>query len=169
MDQHDDETLSPRRRGGRREQTPLQRALALLVRREHSQRELMRKLSMRGISAEDAERAVSTLHDGGWQDESRFAHSLVRNRASGGYGPFHIQAELGTHGLSGDLIAEAMDAYEGDWEENARNLVMRRIGNAGLDLAKQRKIADLLARRGFPAEMIRRICTGAGQDWDDQA
>ena len=160
---------STKRRGGRREQTPVQRALGLLVRREHSQRELTRKLTQRGIAAEDAEQAVAKLSDAGWQNNERFAHSLVRNRANSGYGPLHIRAELGMHALGSELVAEAMEAYEGDWEENARDLARRRLGEGAVDPVKRRKVADMLARRGFPSAIIRRVCTGSGQDWDDQA
>jgi regulatory protein len=68
----------------------------------------------------------------------------------------HIRAELGTHGLDREAIATAMAAFDGDWSENARDLVQRRFGAAGpVDLAQRRKAADLLARRGFDGDSIR--------------
>lgn len=118
---------APKRRGRRVEQTPVQRALGLLVRREHSRNELTRKLTARGIEREDAEAAVDKLSEAGWQDEARFAHSMVRNRAAAGYGPLHIRAELGTHRLPDELVRQAMDDYDGDWADNARDLVRRRF------------------------------------------
>lgn len=148
----------PRRRGrkARPEPTPLQRALGLLVRREHSRKELVRKLRGRGVEAGAADEAVSRLASEGWQDDERFAESLVRSRAATGYGPLHIRAELGTHGLDRDAIATAMESYGGNWRENARDLVRRRFGDAGpADMAQRRKAADLLARRGFDADCIR--------------
>lgn len=145
-----------RTRRPRPEPTPVQRALGLLVRREHSKRELVRKLRGRGVEPEAADAAVARLAGEGWQDDTRFAESLVRSRAGSGYGPLHIRAELGTHGLDRDAVAAALDAYEGDWRENARDLVRRRFGEAGpQDLAQRRKAADLLARRGFDADTIR--------------
>ncbi|MCD7097036.1 recombination regulator RecX [Stenotrophomonas sp. MMGLT7] len=144
------------RRRKRQEQTPLQRALGLLVRREHSQRELTRKLQARGVEAEQAHAAVERLAQEGWQDDDRFARSLVRMRSASGYGPLHIRAELGTHGLDSELIADAMASFDGDWKQNARDLVCRRFGEAGpQDLAQRRKAADLLARRGFDGDSIR--------------
>lgn len=147
------------RRRGRRprpEPTPAQRALGLLVRREHSRKELVRKLRGRGVEAEDADAAVARMAGEGWQDDARFAEWLVRSRAATGYGPLHVRAELGTHGLDRDAITAAMDSYEGDWRANARDLVNRRFGDAGpQDLAQRRKAADLLARRGFDADTIR--------------
>lgn len=147
---------APRRKRRVSEQTPVQRALALLVRREHSRKELTRKLQARGIENDAAVAAVDKLSEAGWQDDTRFAENLVRIRANTGYGPIHIRAELGTHGLDSDQIAAAMETFEGDWNENARDLVCRRFGEAGpQELAQRRKAADLLARRGFPGDSIR--------------
>lgn len=166
----DDQDGLPRKRRARRvEQTPVQRALGLLVRREHSRVELARKLVQRGIEADDAQAAVDRLSEAGWQDEARFAHGLVRSRAAAGYGPLHIRAELGMHRLPSELVSEAMEAYEGSWEANARDLVRRRIGTDLSDLARRRKAADLLARRGFAGEMIGRVTRGGAQDWDEPA
>ena len=137
-------------------QTPVQRALGLLVRREHSRRELTRKLVARGLEAGEVAAAVDRLTDEGWQDDARFAESLVRQRAASGYGPIHIRAELGTHGLDGDAIAAALDTFEGDWTGNARELVQRRYGpDLADDPARRRKAAELLMRRGFPGDVVR--------------
>ena len=145
---------------GRRRKRPVatttQRALALLVRREHSRKELTRKLVTRGLDPVEVDAAVEKLADAGWQDDARFAESLVRNRVSGGYGPIHIRAELGTHGLDSDAIAAALDSFEGSWIENARDLVRRRFGDTVPDdLALRRKATDLLVRRGFPGDIVR--------------
>ena len=140
----------------RREQTPLQRALGLLVRREHSRKELGRKLRAKGVEADEAEAAVAHLATEGWQDDARFAEMLVRSRTATGYGPLHIRAELGTHGLDSTSVEAAMATFEGDWEELARELVCRRFGPDGpQELAQRRKAADMLARRGFDAGCIR--------------
>lgn len=140
----------------RREQTPLQRALGLLVRREHSRKELGRKLKARGIEPEEVDAAVARLAAEGWQDDTRFAETLVRNRANGGYGPLHIRAELGTHGLDSAQIEAAMATFEGDWADNARDLVRRRFGENGPEeLPQRRRAADMLARRGFDGSCIR--------------
>ncbi|MGQ4584026.1 recombination regulator RecX [Lysobacter sp. F60174L2] len=146
--------------GGRRRKRPVatttQRALALLVRREHSRKELARKLVTRGLDPVEVDQAVDKLTDAGWQDDGRFAESLVRNRVNGGYGPIHIRAELRTHDLDSDAIAAALDSFEGDWVENARDLVRRRFGDGVADdLGLRRKAADLLMRRGFPGDVIR--------------
>ena len=147
----------PPTRKSRPQPTPVQRALGLLVRREHSRKELTRKLTSRGVEADEAAAAVERLAGDGWQDDTRFAASLVRSRAASGYGPLYIRAELGTHGLGSEAVAAALETFEGDWTEVARDLVRRRYGEAGpADLAQRRKAADLLARRGFDGDSIRR-------------
>ncbi|HEY0504631.1 MAG TPA: recombination regulator RecX [Lysobacter sp.] len=155
---HDDPTAgsgaggSGRRRG--REQTPVQRALGLLARREHSRKELNRKLTARGLDSDQARAAVDRLAGEGWQDDARFAESLVRSRSASGYGPLRIRAELATHGLDREAIARAMDTFEGDWSELARDLVRRRFGALD-DLVARRKAADFLLRRGFDGGAVR--------------
>lgn len=140
---------APRRRR-RPEPSPIQRALGLLTRREHSRRELLRKLEQRGVPAEDAGAAVGKLAEAGWQDDARFAESLVRSRAQAGYGPAWIRAELGTHGLREDEVAAALEGGEHDWAEVAAALVRRRFGEGGPHgIEQRRKAMDLLLRRGF--------------------
>lgn len=134
-----------------------QRALALLVRREHSARELTRKLVARGLDPDEVRSSVDRLADAGWQDDARFAESLVRSRAASGYGPIHVRAELGTHGLDSDAVEAAMAGFDGDWVEQARDLARRRCGPPRDELSWRRKVADLLARRGFPGDIIRTV------------
>lgn len=155
IDPPDDERPAPRAKRARPELTPGQRALGLLVRREHSRKELTRKLAARGVEAEQAQAAVDRMTAEGWQNDARFAEQLVRSRANTGYGPIRIRAELGTHGLDREAIQAAMDAYDGDWTENARDLVRRRFGAALEDRAVQRKAAEWLVRRGFSGDQVR--------------
>lgn len=161
-------------RAGRRrkpvEQTPLQRALSLLTRREHSRRELSRKLASRGVEAADVRSAVDRLADEGWQSDTRFAEALVRSRASGGYGPLRIKAELSTHGLDREAIAAAMATFDGDWTETACDLVRRRFGPARrIEPGQARKIADFLIRRGFDATAVRAASQLEPEDWEGVA
>ncbi|MET1024094.1 MAG: recombination regulator RecX [Pseudoxanthomonas sp.] len=160
-----EDAAAPGRRRRRPEPTPVQRALSLLVRREHSRKELTRKLIARGIEADAASAAVERLAGEGWQDDARFAEMLVRSRVGSGYGPRYIQVELETHGLSAAQVATAMATFEGDWRELARDLVARRFGPDGLvELAAQRKAADLLMRRGYDGDVIRAVLRGLPED-----
>ncbi|RZI84737.1 MAG: regulatory protein RecX [Rubrivivax sp.] len=152
-------SASKRRR--RPEPSPTLRALGLLTRREHSRKELARKLAVRGVETGEAAAVIDKLAAAGWQDDTRFACALVRNRAAAGYGPAWIRAELGTHGLGSDAVAAALATFEDDWGQVARGLVRRRFGEAGsLDIAQRRKAADLLLRRGFAMAQVRDATSG---------
>lgn len=152
---HDDGLKSKGR--GRQPPSPAQRALGLLVRREHSRQELTRKLVARGVAEDEARSAVQHMTREGWQDDARFAEMLVRSRAGQGYGPVRIRAELNMHGLDRELVGRIMDGYDGDWAASARRLVERRYGEQGpSDLAERRKAAEMLARRGFDRTSIGR-------------
>ena len=149
---------SPARKPHRKrpEPTPAQRALGLLVRREHSRVELTRKLTARGVEREEAVAAVDKLEAAGWQNDQRFAELLVRSRAATGYGPVRIRAELGMHSLGREAVAAAMETAEVDWEAHARDLVRRRFGeDLSSDRDRQRKAADWLLRRGFTGAHVR--------------
>lgn len=130
-----------------------QRALGLLVRREHSRRDLVRKLALRGVAADQAREAVDRLAGQGYQDDARFASAFARDRASAGYGPVRIRVELAGHGLGEDQIVQALADCEADWPERARRQVERRARPADLaDPARRRKLVDFLVRRGFDPE-----------------
>jgi regulatory protein len=129
--------------------------MVLLTRREHSRKELVAKLAARGVEDPEARAVVDELALAGWQDDMRFAEFLVRSRANGGYGPIRVRAELGAHGLDGESVAAALDAFDGDWGENAHGLVWRRFGPAlAEDRELQRRAADFLLRRGFAMEHV---------------
>lgn len=152
---------TPRGRRQMEELTPLQRAIGLLSRREHSRTELTRKLCHKGLPVDEVESAVSRLANDGWQDDARFAEFLVRSRVSGGHGPVRIRAELATHGLDREQIAAALETFDGDWVQNARDLVERRYGPAlANDPALRRKAADFLFRRGFDGDAVRAATSG---------
>lgn len=136
--------------------TPLQQAVGLLQRREHSQSELRRKLKQRGAEAADIDAALDRLADSGLQDQQRFADSLVRQRITAGYGPHYIRAQLATHRLDDATIEAAIAAAAPDWPELALDLVTRRFPNGLDDPADRRRAAALLQRRGFDGDCLRR-------------
>lgn len=134
------------------------RALRLLARREHSDRELRRKLAARGINEVDADAALSVLKAGNWQSDARFAESLVRRRLDAGYGPRVIEADLAGHGIGrGEATALLADQ---DWNNRARDLIARRARGVAADAATRRRLAAWLERRGFPASAIRTALAG---------
>ena len=142
--------------GGRREGADAyQRSLGLLVRREHSRRDLARKLAQRGVEPAEAAAAVEKLAGQGYQDDQRFADSFARDRTSAGYGPVRIRVELAGHGLAEDAIEAALAACEADWPALARRQVERRWRPAGIphfDEAGDREV--LFQHRGTVDEDV---------------
>ena len=132
------------------EPTAYQRALGLLVRREHSRKELSRKLSAKGVERDDADLALDKLNRQDFQNDARFACALARSRASAGYGPNRIRAELGMHSLGRDDVTAALEACDRDWDASAVDIIQRRYANKDLsDPVQRRKAVDFLLRRGF--------------------
>ena len=153
--------MSPPPRPPRKPSDPYQSALGLLTRREHSRRELSRKLRARGVEAEDAEAALDKLGDQQFQSDERFAGMLVRSRIAAGHGPVRIRAELAAqHGVSQaeieSAIAAEVEAQGIDWTDQAAALLQRRYsGRPAADAAERNKRAQFLLRRGFPNDIVR--------------
>lgn len=140
-------------------------ALGLLVRREHSRRELERKLGARGIESEAMDAALDTLSRQGYQDDARFADMLVRTRIGGGYGPIRIRAELGMHDIATDTIAAVLSDIDPDWLAIARDALRRRYGPDSATEQRDRiKRAQFLMRRGFDGDTIRQALHSAPLD-----
>lgn len=133
---------------------PKAQALKLLARREHSARELERKLKARGIGAEEAAAAVAHATAQGWQADSRFAEMLVRSRVAGGYGPVRIEAELEVAGVPAEQVRAALEAAEVDWRALAVEVHAKRFGAPPASPAERAKQYRYLQGRGFDAGQI---------------
>lgn len=145
-----------------------QKALELLVRREHSRRDLKRKLGLRGADPAEAEAAIEKLAGLGYQDDLRFGTAFARDRAHSGYGPVRIRQELAGHGLPRDAVEQAIEACEADWPASARSLIDKRYRPEGLaDPARRRKAVDFLLRRGFDQASAYGAVRARAADEDD--
>lgn len=144
------------------------KALGLLSRREHSQRELRRKLDRKGFAADESAAALQDLQRQSFQSDQRFAQMLVRSRVSQGQGPRRILAELRTHGITDVDARDALEQEGTDWLALARRLCVRRYGqSSGRDPQESRRRAAFLLRRGFDAATVRAITHA--DDVDDSA
>lgn len=132
-----------------------EQALRLLARREHSGRELSRKLRQRGHASDETAEALESLARDRYQSDERFAEALVRSRAAAGYGPGYIRAELGQHGIPRERISELLAAE--DWRERLEGYVSRRYGSEPLERTRATKLAAALVRRGFTPDQIFRL------------
>ena len=133
-------------------------ALRLLARREHSYRELARKLTQRGWPAEMTDTVLAELAEAGLQSDSRYAESFARSRAQKVYGPMRIRAEMGQRGIDRALIDQALRELDVDWFTLAANWYERRYGTEPpADIKEKSRRQQALARRGFSHEIIREL------------
>lgn len=147
--------------------TAYDKALGLLARREHSRRELSQKLGRGGFSRDEATAAVEQLGEQGYQDDSRFAASLVRSRIGQGYGPARIRMELRSQGVNDAAIRELIESGDVDWHDLAASQLRRRYGGPSADPAERARRAQFLLRRGFAAATVRVLTHADAEDTDD--
>ena len=144
------------------------KALTLLVRREHSAKELKSKLARRGLDADAASAALEKLQSKDFQSDARFGEMLVRSRIEGGYGPRWIIAELRTHGIGDEQARALLDAAEVDWNEQVRRQLRRRYGGRpAASHAERVKRAAFLLRRGFDAATVQSATRAEGLESAD--
>lgn len=144
-----------------------ERAVGLLARREHSWRELERKLGQRGYPADAIRGALERLLAAGYQSDARFGEMLVRSRVARAYGPLRIRAELSRHGLDDALIDTLLHAAEqdSDWLQLATDLLRRHYRGKPANSYRERgKRAQFLQRRGFPGSIAGQAIDRAGAD-----
>ncbi len=132
-----------------------EKCLKLLALREHSQRELINKLSVKGYPHKDIENLVEQLAEEGWQDDRRYAESYTRRRILKGYGPIRIQYELQQKGVDGFSVNSVMKETGKNWSEILKEIYLRKYGSDKL-LTRQEwaKRSRFFQQRGFSSEMI---------------
>lgn len=144
------------------------KALGLLVRREHSRKELKTKLRLGGYAGDEASAAIDRLEEQHYQDDDRFAEMLLRSRIAQGYGPMRLHVELKSHGVTDARIRELMDEAEVDWDASAAAQLRRRYGSAGsADHVERARRAQFLLRRGFAASTVRSVTRADGDEAAD--
>ena len=139
------------------------RALALLARREHSRRELERKLAEHEIEPGQLRQALDELQARGFIDEQRVVESVLHRRAPR-LGAQRIKQELQAKGLDAERVALALASLKATEVERARGVWRARFGELPRDAAERAKQARFLAARGFGGEVIRRVLGGLEDD-----
>jgi regulatory protein len=131
-------------------------AVRLLSRREHSTRELKRKLQGKGHAQETVERVVSHLSDQKLVCDERFAVTLVAHHARRGHGPMRIRAELRQQGTRDEAITSALTQADVDWAQIAAAVRLRKFGSRPpSSMAERAKQSRFLQYRGFTSDQIR--------------
>ena len=139
------------------------RALRLLASREHSRAELERKLQAHETAPGELAQALDELQAKGFINEARVVQSVVHRRAER-LGTQRVRAELNAKGLPAELVAEAVDELRATEEARAREVWRRKFGQPAADPHERARQMRFLTTRGFSADAIRRVVTGAGDD-----
>jgi len=131
------------------------RAVALLARREHSRRELERKLAVRGFAPPVVAETLDRLEQNGLLSSLRFVSGFIAARAERGTGPAKIRAELVQRGIPPAEAEAAVRESDEDWAALARRVRSKRFGAAPpRDYAERARQARFLHGRGFEPEHI---------------
>ena len=129
-------------------------AVSLLSRRDHSKKELMRKLKEKGYS-KGAEAAVEKLANSGYVDDERFcrlyASELIRLK---GYGRKRVEQELYLKGVDRDIISGVLDEISFD-TDRLSDIIKRKYLAKMTDEKGRQKAFNALLRLGYSYGEIR--------------
>jgi regulatory protein len=135
--------------------------LRLLTLAPRTRVQLADAMRRRGIPDEVADAILDRLTDAGLINDAAFAKAWVESRHyARGLSRKSLSAELRNRGVDGDDIAEAVETLDPEQEtETARRLVARKIAaTRGQPAeARARRVAGMLARKGYPAALAFRL------------
>ena len=130
------------------------RGARMLGERPLSRKELVRRLTEKGETPENAEAAADWLADIGALDEAGYARSVVRHYSGRGYGVQRIRQELYRRGIPREFWEDAMEERS-DPEERITAFLNQKMRGHENDPKQLKRAADALLRRGFRWEEIR--------------
>ena len=130
------------------------KALDIISRREHSEKEIKNKLLEKFDASEIIEQVVLKLIENNLINDVRFAEMYVLIRKRKGFGPKKIQFELMARGID-DSISSLVITEEGSWKEAALKAFNKKFKNGASQEFKERnKQKTFLQNRGFSFEEI---------------
>lgn len=146
-------------------QDPAERARAICLRlltgTPRTRKQLADALKKREIPDEVAEEVLSRFEEVGLINDAAFADAWVESRHHGrGLARRALARELRTKGVDSAVVDEAVGQLDSDQEEEtARELVARKLRSTrGLDRDRRiRRLAGMLARKGYPESMALRV------------
>jgi len=129
--------------------------LRLLARREHSQKELLNKLLVKGFDKDEILAVTEELAQQGWQSDLRYAESYARHRIQKGYGPISVTYELRKNGIDTVNLEDIVQKIVGSWMELLEQVYTKKYGHDSLlDRNEWAKRSRFLMQRGFSGTMI---------------
>ena len=130
------------------------KALDIISRREHSEKEIREKLYKKFNDHKVSELVITSLIEKGLVNDHRFAEMYIIARKRKGFGPKKIVYELLAKGVSDDISSQALNE-EGGWRIAALNAFNKKYKNGIADNFKEmNKQKIFLQNRGFTFEEI---------------
>lgn len=130
-------------------------AIRFLARREHSQSELLRKLSQKGFCEKLIYDVLDNLQKQDYQSQNRFTQMWIKGRVARLYGLKKIRNELGQHNIQSDDVSRALEGLDIDWFELCRQAFLKKFaGEKATDWQQIQKQKRYLWQRGFTEEQI---------------
>ena len=130
------------------------KALDIISRREHSQKELSDKLIKKFNIPELVDLVIHNLLEKNLINDCRYSEAYVVARKRKGFGPKKIGYELVSRGVNENTASEVIDA-EGGWNEAALKAFNKKFkAGIGSDFKEQNKQKVFLQNRGFSFQEI---------------
>ena len=130
------------------------KALDIISRREHSEKEIREKLYKKFNDHKVSELVITSLIEKGLVNDHRFAEMYIIARKRKGFGPKKIAYELLAKGVSDNISSQALNE-EGGWRIAALNAFNKKYKNGKADNFKEmNKQKIFLQNRGFTFEEI---------------
>jgi len=137
--------------------TAFHKAVDLLSRREHSEKEISQKLKLRGFSKVEIDEALVKLKEYQYISNERYGRLLYRSLKKKGFGLRRIEQKFKEKGIvwNKDLLALDTDEAAPSDEENIKHWIEKksRFMKSDEDPRKTyEKLVSFLIRKGFSYE-----------------
>ncbi len=158
-----DPEADPRTRGSEPDPYDWARQIVLrqLTAAPRSRSQLEQALRRKGCPDDIAVAVLDRMEEVGLVDDSAYAGMLVRSQQAGrGLARRALAQELRRKGVDDETAAAALDEVDPhDEEDRARELVAKKMRSmSGLEpLVQTRRLAGMLARKGYPSDLSMRV------------
>lgn len=146
--------------------SPLEiRALRFLAQREHSRRELERKLSSQANTrlSEEVINVLDKLEQQGFLSERRAAEQIARIRRTR-FGSQRIIHELKTKGIDDHLIGDILPVLKETELETALSIWRKKFAQPPATREERAKQIRFMMNRGFSMETIQHVLSQATEE-----
>jgi regulatory protein len=136
-------------------------AVRLLTRRQHTCRELARKLGSRGVDGDTVAEVIAACEGLGYLNDAEAARVYINELKNKGYGYRHVRFAMQKKGFDGALVEDALSAHYLPAEEAQAALRMalkkqRSLGKRKAGRELRENVYRFLYARGFSSDATRR-------------